>query len=80
MAGLLARTDNVAEPWFAIAGLNRGILTNVRKLAWNPDEGNRDLLYKNGINPIVSFAGQGKVIWGQKTMLDKSSAFNRINV
>lgn len=80
VAGLLARTDEVSEPWFAIAGLNRGILKNVRKLAWNPDQGNRDLLYKNGINPIASFAGQGKVIWGQKTMLDRSSAFNRINV
>jgi len=80
VSGLLARTDRVSEPWFAIAGLNRGILRNVRKLAWNPDMGQRDLLYKNGINPIVSFAGQGKVIWGQKTMLDKSSAFNRINV
>jgi len=60
--------------------LNRAILTSVRRLAWNPDLGKRDILYKNGINPIVSFAGQGKVVWGQKTMLDKSSAFNRINV
>lgn len=80
VAGIYANTDAVSDPWFAPAGLNRAILGNVRKLAWNPKKGERDLLYKNGINPIVSFAGQGKVIWGQKTLLDKESAFNRINV
>jgi hypothetical protein len=79
-AGIFANTDDVSDPWFAPAGLNRAIITNVRKLGFNPTQGNRDIMYKNGINPIVSFAGQGKVIWGQKTMLDKSSAFNRINV
>ena len=80
MAGIYARTDDLADPWFAPAGLNRSILTNIRKLAFNPTLGERDILYKNGINPIAAFAGQGKVVWGQKTMLDKSSAFNRINV
>ena len=80
VAGIYANTDDVADPWWAPAGLNRAILHNVRKLAWNPTQGNRDILYKNGLNPIVSFAGQGKVIWGQKTLLDKSSAFNRVNV
>ena len=80
MAGIMANTDNVSDPWFAPAGLNRAVITNVRKLAWNPSLGHRDILYKNGINPIVSFAGQGKVVWGQKTLLAKSSAFNRINV
>jgi len=80
MAGILARTDDVSDPWFAPAGLNRAVLTNIRRLAWSPTLGERDILYKNGINPIVSFAGQGKVVWGQKTMLDKSSAFNRINI
>jgi len=80
VAGIYANTDNVADPWFAPAGLNRAILTGVRKLAWNPDKGNRDILYKNSINPITSFSGLGKVIWGQKTMLMKPSAFNRINV
>ncbi len=79
-AGIYANTDDVAEAWFAPAGLNRAILRQVRKLAWNPVLGERDILYKNGINPVVSFAGQGKVIWGQKTMLDKNSAFNRVNV
>jgi phage tail sheath protein FI len=79
-AGIFAKTDDVADPWFAPAGFNRGGLSNIRKLAWNPTQGNRDILYMNGINPLVSFSGQGKVIWGQKTMLDKESAFNRINV
>jgi phage tail sheath protein FI len=79
-AGIFANTDDVTDPWFAPAGLNRGILNNVRKLAWNPTLGERNILYKNGLNPIVSFAGQGKVVWGQKDMLDKNSAFNRINV
>jgi len=80
VGGVFANTDDVTDPWFAPAGLNRAVLGNVRRLAWNPTLGNRDILYKNGVNPIVSFAGQGKVIWGQKTLLDKSSAFNRINV
>jgi len=80
VAGILANTDDVSDPWFPPAGLNRAIVQNVRKLAFNPSKGSRDILYKNGINPIVSFAGQGKVVWGQKNLLDKSSAFNRINV
>lgn len=80
VAGIYANTDDVSDPWFAPAGLNRAILGNVRRLAWNPTKGQRDTLYKNGINPIVSFSGQGKVVWGQKTLLDKESAFNRVNV
>ena len=80
VAGIYANTDNVSDPWFAPAGLNRAIISSVRKLAWNPTKGQRDVLYKNGMNAIVSFAGQGKVVWGQKNMLDKSSAFNRVNV
>jgi len=80
VAGIYAKTDDVTDPWFAPAGLNRAIITGIRRLAWNPTKGSRDLLYSNGINPVVSFAGQGKVIWGQKNLLDKSSAFNRVNV
>ncbi len=80
VAGIYANTDNVAEPWFAPAGLNRGVIQQVRKLGWNPVLGERDILYKNGLNPIVSFPGQGKVVWGQKNMLDKNSAFNRVNI
>ena len=80
VAGIYANTDEVTEAWFAPAGLNRALLNNVRKLAWNPVQGERDILYKNGLNPIVSFPGQGKVVWGQKNMLSKNSAFNRVNV
>ena len=80
VAGIFANTDDVSDPWYAPAGLNRAIITNVRRLGFNPNQAYRDVMYKVGINPIVSFAGQGKVVWGQKTMLDKSSAFNRINV
>ena len=80
VAGIYANTDEVSEAWFAPAGLNRGIINQVRRLAWNPKKGERDILYSNGLNPIVDFPGQGKVVWGQKNMLDKSSAFNRVNV
>lgn len=80
LAGIYAKTDDVRDAWWAPAGLNRAILTGVRRLAWNPSLGNRDMLYSNRINPIVSFSGQGKVVWGQKTLLSKSSAFDRINV
>jgi len=80
VAGVYAKTDDVADPWWAPAGLNRAVLTGIRRLAWNPKLGYRDILYSNGINPIVSFAGEGKVVWGQKTMLSKESAFNRVNV
>ena len=79
VAGIYARTDDTNDAWWAPAGLNRGILTGVRRLAWNPNQGQRDLLYSNGINPITSFSGQGKVVWGQKNLLDKNSAFNRVN-
>lgn len=80
VAGIYARTDDVSDPWFAPAGFQRAILSNVRRLGWNPTLGERDILYKNGLNPVVSFAGQGKVVFGQKTMLYKNSAFNRVNV
>jgi hypothetical protein len=79
-AGIYAKTDDVSDPWFAPAGLNRAIVTGTRRIGFNPDLGKRDILYMNGINPVCSFAGQGKVLWGQKTLLDKSSAFNRVNV
>jgi phage tail sheath protein FI len=80
MAGIYANNDLVTDAWFAPAGLNRGMLTGVRRLAWNPTKGARDLMYMSGINAIVSFAGKGKIVWGQKTLLDKASAFDRVNV
>lgn len=80
IAGLCVRTDNIRDPWFSPAGFNRGNIKNVIKLAYNPDKADRDQLYKNGINPVVSFPGQGVVLYGDKTLLAKPSAFDRINV
>jgi hypothetical protein len=80
VAGIFVNTDDTTEPWYAPAGLNRSQLRDVKELAWNPLQAQRDLLYKYRINPIVGFSGQGQVVWGQKTLLDKESAFNRINV
>lgn len=80
IAGLCVRTDFERDPWYSPAGFNRGQIKNVIKLAWNPTKGNRDDLYRNGINPVVSFPGEGVVLFGDKTMLAKPSAFDRINV
>ena len=80
IAGLCVRTDNERDPWFSPGGLNRGVIKNVIKLAWNPTKTERDTLYNAGINPVVSFPGQGTVLFGDKTMLAKPSAFDRINV
>lgn len=80
IAGLRAQTSMNRASWWASAGLERGQIKNVTKLAFNPTQGQRDMLYKNGINPIVSFPGQGTVMWGQKTLLDKPSSFDRVNV
>ena len=80
MAGLCAKTDGLAEPWFSPAGFNRGSLLGVAKLAYNPKKVDRDGLYKAGINPIVSFPGEGIVLFGDKTGQAKPSAFDRINV
>ena len=80
VAGLCARTDGTNDPWFSPAGFNRGNLLSVTKLAFNPNQSSRDTLYKNQINPIVSFPGQGIVLFGDKTGQVKASAFDRINV
>ena len=80
IAGLCVRTDFERDPWFSPAGFNRGILRNVVKLAWNPNKTERDNLYKSGINPVVSFPGEGTILYGDKTLLTKPSAFDRINV
>jgi phage tail sheath protein FI len=80
IAGLCVRTDYQRDPWFSPAGFNRGQIKNAVKLGWNPTKANRDDLYKNGINPIVTFPGEGTVLFGDKTLLAKPSAFDRINV
>lgn len=80
IAGLRTQTSMNRASWWASAGLERGQIKNTKKLAFNPSQGHRDLLYKNGVNPVVSFPGQGTVMWGQKTLLDKPSSFDRVNV
>jgi phage tail sheath protein FI len=79
-AGLCANTDNVADAWFSPAGTTRGQLFGVAKLAYNPKKVDRDTLYKARVNPLVSFPGQGTMMFGDKTLLSKPSAFDRINV
>ena len=80
IAGLCARTDNTNDPWWSPGGLNRGQIKNCIKLAFNPNKTDRDTLYQLGINPVVSFPGNGTVLYGDKTLLAKPSAFDRINV
>jgi len=80
MAGLCANADRVADAWFSPAGLNRGGLLGITKLAYNADQTSRDDIYKLGVNPIVSFPGQGIILYGDKTLQRKPSAFDRINV
>jgi phage tail sheath protein FI len=80
IAGLCARTDLQRDPWFSPAGLNRGQIKNVIKLSWNPTQSQRDTLYKQGINPVVTFPGEGTILYGDKTFVTKPSSFDRINV
>jgi phage tail sheath protein FI len=80
IAGLCVRTDNERDPWFSPGGMNRGVIKNVIKLSWNPTKTDRDDLYPIGVNPVVSFPGEGTVLFGDKTLLSKPSAFDRINV
>jgi len=79
-AGTVVRTDFTTDPWFSPAGFTRGQIKNVIKLGYSPRQTDRDTLYKKGINPIVTFPGQGTVLFGDKTLLAKPSAFDRINV
>ena len=80
IAGLTARTDYSADPWFSPAGFNRGQIKNIVKLAFNPSQADRDELYSAGVNPVVTFPGQGTLLYGDKTLQTKPSAFDRINV
>jgi phage tail sheath protein FI len=80
IAGLAARSDADTDPWYSPAGFNRGQIRNIVKLRYNPTQADRDLMYKNSINPVVSFPGQGTILYGDKTATSKPSAFDRINV
>lgn len=81
IAGLVARTEFTDEAWFSPAGFNRGQIKNVVKLAYNPtQEAHRDELYTRQVNPVVSFPGEGTILFGDKTAQTRPSAFDRINV
>ena len=80
IAGLCVRTDQTRDPWLSPAGINRGAIKNVVKLAWNPTQVQRDAIYSIGVNPVVSLPGQGTVLFGDKTLTTQPSAFDRINV
>jgi hypothetical protein len=79
-AGLCVRTDTVAEPWYSPGGYNRGQIKNLVKLNWVPTKTDRDNLYRYQINPVVTQPGLGTVLFGDKTLTQKPSAFDRINV
>jgi hypothetical protein len=80
VAGLAVRTAQTRDPWYSFAGLNRGHIKNVTKLAWQPSEADRGILYQNGINSIHIRRGEGAVLWGDRTLLTSPSSFDRINV
>ena len=80
IAGLAVRSDELRDAWFSPAGYNRGAIKNVVKLPYNPKKADRDILYQNDINPVVTFPGQGTILFGDKTLLGKPSAFDRLNV
>ena len=79
-AGIMARSDQERDAWFSPAGYNRGQVMGITKLSFNPNQAERDALYKKRVNPIVTFPGQGTVLFGDKTLLSSASAFDRINV
>jgi len=78
--GVYAYNDNVSEPWFAPAGINRGGLSTVVRAEKKLSQANRDNLYTNKVNPIATFPGTGVVVYGQKTLQTKASALDRVNV
>ena len=80
IAGVCVRTDTTRDPWFSPAGTTRGQIKNSLKLAFNPNKAQRDQLYKKGINPVISERGEGTFLFGDKTLLARTSAFDRINV
>jgi hypothetical protein len=80
MAGLTAKTENTHDAWWSPAGFNRGTVKNIVRLAFNPKRPDRDRLYPAGINPVTTFPLNGTVLFGDKTLLAKPSAFDRINV
>jgi phage tail sheath protein FI len=79
-AGIMAATDVTAATWYSPAGPRRGQYLGVTGIAYSPNKAERDVLYRNGINPIANIPGQGLLLFGDKTKLARPSAFDRINV
>jgi hypothetical protein len=79
-AAITARMDARLQPWYAPFGLNNGLIPNITDIAFKPNQKQQDALYRVGINPVVYFQGDGYVVWGQKTLQAKPSAFDRLNV
>ena len=79
-AGIMARSDLLRDAWVSPAGFSRGQYLGITKIAYNPKQGSRDDLYRARINPVVTFPGQGTILFGDKTALTSPSAFDRINV
>lgn len=79
-AGLCARTENIADVWVSPAGFNRGFYIDCISLAFNPNQNERDKLYKNNINPVVTFPKDGTILYGDKTLQSKNSAFSWIGI
>jgi len=80
IAGLAARTDRTNAPWFSPAGPNRGLLKNVVQLMISPGQTARDTLYKNAVNPVISFPGVQPMLFGDRTQQLKSAAFSKIGI
>lgn len=80
IAGITARTEFTNDAWWSPGGFTRGQVNGVVKLAFNPSQTDRDTMYKNNVNPVATFPGNGTVLYGDKTMQAKPSAFDRINV
>lgn len=80
IAGLCVATDATRDPWWSPAGYTRGVIKNTVKLAWNPRQAYRDVIYNAGVNPVITQPGSSPILYGDKTMQSKPSAFDRINV
>ncbi|NBP04398.1 MAG: hypothetical protein EBU90_30810, partial [Proteobacteria bacterium] len=80
VAGVIARNDDVREPWLSPAGTTNGLISNVVRLAYNPSPTDRDALYKLSVNSVVNKVGKGTALYGDKTYITKNQSLNRINV
>ena len=80
IAGLMARNDQLREPWLSPAGFVNGQIQNLIRLAFNPTQSQRDSLYKTSVNPVLTQVGKGTVLFGDKTFTTRNTSTNRVNV